>query len=75
MFAERRVNSPLSKPYYTSGEEAQEILRRLSKIAVVKQAFPNLLSQYPKKTPGRITRNPGPLGESVYFSIMNASFS
>ena len=40
MFVERRVNSPLSKPYDASGEETQAILRRLSKIAVAKQALP-----------------------------------
>jgi hypothetical protein len=39
MLAERRVNSPLSKPSDASGDEPQVILRRLSKIAVVKQAF------------------------------------
>ena len=38
MFAERRVNSPLSKPYYASGEETQADFWRLKKSAVVKQA-------------------------------------
>jgi hypothetical protein len=42
MFAERRLNSPLSKPHDISGEEAQAILQRLCKIAVAKQTFPEV---------------------------------
>ena len=41
MLAKRRVNSALSKPDDASAEETQAILRRLSKIAVAKQAFPS----------------------------------